>query len=295
LSQKVLVIGSGFLGSNVANNFKSTDFSVIETNLSKIQTKSYPLDITNAKNVQTFFKRVKPDIVINCSGNTNIDFLEENPDLAYSINGIGVQNLAIASKEIGSRLIQISTDGIFDGKYGNYNEDDKPKPVNIYAKSKVLGEQKTIENCDNYVVIRTNFYGHHPSDRYLFNSVLANLKRKKSFIGFDDVVFTPLEVNNLAQLILDIAISNYVGILNLSSDKAITKYEFCFHVANVFGFDTKLIKQGSIDEMGFVAKRPKNTSLDNKRAKNIIKHKIILLTDWLQQIKHSIEFTDNNL
>jgi len=283
LPEKVLIIGAGFLGSNIAKEF--SDHFVIQTNLTKIQKNSYILDITDRKKVLDFFNEIKPNIVINCAANTGIDFLEKNTQIAYSINGEGAKNLAIASERSKIRLIHISTDGVFDGTRGNYTEEDKPNPINVYARSKIIGEENVVKNCSNHVIVRTNFYGCHPQNKFLFNNILSNLRNRKQIIGFDDVIFTPLEVSNLSHLIFDVVFSNYVGILNLSSNEPISKYQFCCNIADAFGFDSNLIQKGSIEDLGFIAKRPKNTSLVNTRSKIYTKSKIISLTDWLQKIR----------
>lgn len=282
LPEKVLVVGAGFLGSNVVREFR--DYIVTQTNLTKIQD-SCILDITDKKKVMDCFERVKPNIVINCAGNTEIDFLEKNAHVAYSINADGVRNLAVASERSKARLIHISTDGVFDGTRGNYTEEDEPNPINVYARSKLRGEEQIAKNCSNHVVIRTNFYGYHPQSKFLFNSILSKLRKKEQIIGFDDVVFTPLEVSNLSQLISEVAFSNYVGILNLSSNESITKYQFCCSIAKMFDLDLSLIRRGFIDNAGFIAKRPKNTSLVNAKSKQITKSKITSLADWLLKIR----------
>jgi dTDP-4-dehydrorhamnose reductase len=286
LSERVLVIGAGFLGGNIAEKFK--DHIITQTNLTKINKNSYILDITDEKQVVDCFHDVKPSIVINCAANTNIDFLERNTPTAYSINGEGIRNLAVTCKRSDVRLVHISTDGIFDGISGNYTEEDKPNPINVYAKSKVIGEENIMKNCLNHVIVRTNFYGNHPQGKSLFNNILSKLKNRERFTGFDDVIFSPLEVSNLSDLISDVTFSNYRGILNLSSNESISKYQFCCKMADVFGFDSNLIKKGSIEDAGFIAKRPKNTSLTNTKSKQFTKSKIMSLEDWLLKIKDVI-------
>ena len=283
MPERVLIVGSGFLGSNIAQEFR--DHIVTQTNLTKIQKDSYILNITDGKKVMDCFDEIKPSIVINCAANTEIDFLEKNAQIAYSINGDGAKNLAVAAERSNVRFIHISTDGVFDGICGNYTEDDKPNPINVYARSKIIGEEHVIKNCSNHVIVRTNFYGYHPQNKFLFNNILSKFRKKEQIIGFDDVIFTPLEVSNLSRLILDMASSNYVGILNLASNESISKYQFCCRIAEAFGFDLNLIRRGSIDDAGFIAKRPKNTSLVNTRSKQITKSKIISLTDWLLKIR----------
>ncbi len=283
MSERVLVVGAGFLGSNIAQEFR--DHIVTQTNLTKIQKDSYVLDITNGKKVIDCFDDVKPSIVINCAANTEIDFLEKNARIAYSINGDGARNLAVAAERYNIRLIHISTDGVFDGTRGNYTEEDKLNPINVYARSKIIGEEHVVKNCSNHVIVRTNFYGYHPQSKFLFNNILSKLRKKEQIIGFDDVIFTPLEVSNLSRLISDVVFSNYVGILNLSSNESISKYQFCCRIAEAFGFDLNLIRKGSIEDVRFIAKRPKNTSLINTRSKQITKSKITSLADWLVKIR----------
>ncbi len=286
MPERILVVGSGFLGANIAQEFK--DQIVTQTNLTKIQKNSYVLDIVDGGKVMSCFDKVKPTIVINCAANTEIDFLEKNAQLAYSINGYGARNLAVASEKFKARLIHISTDGVFDGRRGNYTEEDKPNPINVYARSKLIGEESVIKNCSDHVVVRTNFYGYLPQSKYLFNDILSKLRNREQIIGFNDVFFTPLEVSNLSCLISDVVFSNYVGILNLSSNKPISKYDFCCQVAKALDFDLNLIKKGSIEDLEFIAKRPKNTSLINTRSKGIIKSKITSLTDWLSKMRDVI-------
>tara|TARA_B110000196_G_scaffold125763_1_gene108979 strand:+ start:248 stop:1108 length:861 start_codon:yes stop_codon:yes gene_type:complete len=286
LSERVLVIGAGFLGENIMEKFKN--HMVIQTNLTKINKNSHILDITDEKQVIDCFHDVKPSIVINCAANTNIDFLEINTTTAYSINGEGARNIAVTCKKSDIRLVHISTDGIFDGINGNYTEEDKPNPINVYAKSKVIGEENIMKNCLNHVIVRTNFYGNHPKGKSLFNNILSKLKNKEPFTGFNDVIFSPLEVSNLSDIISDVVFSNYRGILNLSSNETISKYQFCCKMADVFGFDSNLIKKGSVDDVGFIAKRPKNTSLNNTKSKQFIKSKIMPLEDCLVKIKDNI-------
>jgi dTDP-4-dehydrorhamnose reductase len=286
LSEHILVIGAGFLGENIVEKFRN--HNITQTNLTKFNKNSYILDITDEKQVIDCFHDVKPSIVINCAANTDIDFLENNPSIAYSINGEGVRNLAVACKKSNVRLIHISTDGIFNGINGKYTEEDQPIPINVYAKSKIIGEKNIIKNCLNHVIIRTNFYGNHSQGKSLFNNILSKLKDGKQFTGFDDVIFSPLEVSNLSDLIYDVTFSNYQGILNLSSNESISKYQFCCKMAEMFGFDSNIIKKGSIDSAGFLAKRPKNTSLNNSKSKQLTKSKIVSLEEWLLKIKDYI-------
>ena len=109
-----------------------------------------------------------------------------------------------------------------------YSENDLPNPKNVYAKTKLEEEKRVNNQCNNSVIIRTNFYGIDNSQKYLFNNMLEKLKQKQDIIGFDDVYFTPLPVENLGEQIIDVIFSDYKGIIHLGSDEKISKYEFWF-------------------------------------------------------------------
>ena len=289
LVKKTLVIGSGFLGNHIITGFQNQGFETIGTHLISDNHKSPIVDVRNLESLNDLVTRIKPDIIINCAANVQIDYLEKNPDVAFSINAQGAKNVAIIATRKKIRLVHISTDSVFDGKSGSYQENDIPNPINVYARSKLLGEQLVRENADNYVIVRTNFYGLNKKGNFLFNWILNNLREKISFIGFSDVIFSPLEISNLSKMIVEISTKEYNGIIHLASDRSISKYEFALRIATIFGLDCELIKKGSIEDMDeLLVKRPKNTSLSNKRAKQLLDIKIVSLDEWLYGIKEII-------
>ena len=150
-----------------------------------------------------------------------------------------------------------------------------------------MGEQLIQENSNNYVILRTNFYGHNEQGKHLLNWILTTLKQKKQLIGFDDILFTPLEVSNLCMMIRDITMKNIHGIIHLASDKTISKYQLAIEAANVFQLDKNLIKKGSVEDLKLIAKRPKNTSLSNKKAKKFVSVHITPLNESLIKIRNS--------
>ena len=287
VKNKIILFGYGFLGKKIYSELEKKDTTIIKTKLNKMEN-VLQLDISDHKRISNLIDKEKPDIIINCAGRNDIDFLEKNPEKAKLVNAISPEVIAKKCEEYNSRLIHISTDSIFDGEKGMYNENDIPNPKNIYAKTKLQGEKKVLEGCSNSVIVRTNFYGIDNSQKYLFNNMLEKLKQKQDIIGFDDVHFTPLSVENLSQQITDVTFSNYKGIIHLGSDKKISKYEFCKIMAQKLGFGENYVKQGSIDNLSFIAERPKNTSLNNKVSKSIVKHKSIEFEDWLESKKDEI-------
>lgn len=290
MNKKILVVGTGFLGEKLVKQLKENNFQVLGTSFKKLKNNNIFLDISNLNSIQEVVEKFKPKIIINCAANTNVDLIESDPDAGYLINSFGPKNLAIICHKNKIKLIHISTDSIFDGKEEFYLEEDIPNPINVYSKSKLLGEKLIVENLSDYIIIRTNFFGFHEDGFFLLNSVLKNLHEKKEFNGFDDVFFNPMEISNLNEAIIELCHQDFIGIINLTSDKIISKYQFALNVARIFNLDSQLIKKGSIKDFQFIAKRPINTSLSNLKAKQILKTKIMSIEDSLKKIQENTNF-----
>ena len=105
---------------------------------------------------------LKPHVVINCAAYTDVDGCETNVDTAMQVNGEGVAFLAMVSREIGAKLVQVSTDYVFDGSKGSpYVEDDLPRPLSVYGESKLAGELNAAFNPDHLIVRTQWLYGLH--------------------------------------------------------------------------------------------------------------------------------------
>jgi dTDP-4-dehydrorhamnose reductase len=285
--KKTLVIGNGFLGSHIITGFQNKGFETIGTYFNSDDHKNLKIDVRNLESLDELISKIKPDTIVNCAANVQLDYLEKNSDIAFSINAQGAKNVAIIASKEKIRLIHISTDSVFDGKIGMYQENDIPNPINVYGRSKLLGEQLVEENSDDYVIVRTNFYGFNENGNFLFNWMLNNLREKIPFIGFSDIIFNPLEITNLSDMIVEISNNKYNGILHLSSDKPISKYDFALKIATTFGLDQEYVKKGLVDDIdGLIAKRPKNTTLSNKKMKQLLNTKITSVDEGLQNIKN---------
>jgi len=246
------------------------------------------LDISNIDNVEKITKRFNPDFIINFASQNNVDFLESNPELAMTVNCHGASNVAKIANETKTKLLHVSTDSVFDGIKGNYSETDQPNPINVYAKSKHAGELSVIKNCKNSIITRTNFYGINPDKKYFLNWILEQLKNNLPMTGFTDVIFSPLNTINLAQMLLELIETSFNGIIHLSSNNSISKYDFISKIILSLNLSPSLVTPGEISSLNFKAKRPKNTSLCNKLASDILKTKTIELDNWLEENKSNI-------
>ena len=136
--KSVLVIGKGFLGTNIITVGNELGYQIIGTRLNSDQN-SIMLDIKNIENIRSVFNKINPDCVIHCAVNGQIDYLEKHKELAIKINTEGTLNVAKICKENKIRMIYVSTDSVFDGEKGNYKESKM-----FYLVLKAINEEEDI-------------------------------------------------------------------------------------------------------------------------------------------------------
>jgi dTDP-4-dehydrorhamnose reductase len=279
---RVLLIGAtGFLGSTILHKVPG------QKNITIIGTSGHSsdglllLDLKKYEQVVTIVQESNPDCVINCAAMTDVAECERNPQLARSINSLGPKYLADVCSTKSIRLIHVSTDAVFDGRSGGYREHSKPSPTNVYSRTKLDGEELIKSVFDNYIIVRTNFYGLNPRGSNLMNWILQKLLRNEMVIGIDDIKFNPLWVKDLAGIILALTSHSYTGILNCTGNEVFTKYQFVKKVAYHLGYLNAKIKKGLADEVFSDVKRPHNTYLDNTKLRNLLNVNIHTLREVL--------------
>ena len=159
------------------------------------------LDISNIDDVMAMCREVKPDSIINCAAMTNVDGCEKNLDGAYTANAIGPRNLAIASHEIGAKLIHISTDYVFSGETSDHprTEFDEVGPISAYGHTKLAGENFVRQFADRYFILRTAWmYG---DGKNFVKTMLGLADTHDEVTVVNDQVGTPTSAVELSKMI----------------------------------------------------------------------------------------------
>jgi dTDP-4-dehydrorhamnose reductase len=170
---------------------------------------------------------VKPDVVLHCAALASHEECELNPDLAWTINVESTATLAGICAELGSKLIHISTDAVFDGTRGNYSELDEVNPFSIYGETKAHAEVEVAKLNPGALIVRTNFFGWSPSGRSsVLEFFVRGLSQTGDVIGFTDYRVTSIYVDDLIANICDTVRENWDGLLHVASSDAQSKFEF---------------------------------------------------------------------
>lgn len=225
------------------------------------------LDLTDLGSIRPTLKALQPSAVINCAAYTAVDTAENEEDLASTVNGHAVGELAMFCRETGAKLVTFSTDYVFDGsKEGGYVESDVPNPINAYGRSKLLGERLAHEADPDALIVRTSWLlsGTHRN----FASRMLRLVAEGDVSVVNDQFGRPTLVDDLAPATLEAMDADLTGIVHLANVGATSWFELARQVANIAGLDSGRVHPCTTAEYPTLAPRPTNSVLDSERLTN---------------------------
>ncbi len=284
---RLLVTGaSGLLGGSViqiATNKGHDVFSAYKEHPAA-RGKPVPLDQTHPAEVKETISKIKPHVIINTAAQSDVDFCEEHPDIAFAINSESVRYLATATREAGTFLLQVSTDYVFDGEKGSYLETDNPHPVNKYGLSKLEGERATILAGEgSWSIARPSviFGWGRPLRPNAATYVHDKLSKHETVRMVRDQYCSPTFNKNLAAMLVEIAERQIPGILHTAGATRLSRYELALRIAHVFGLDKGLVIPATAEDIPWKATRPIDSSLIIERATTLLSQKPQSIDDSL--------------
>jgi len=287
---KILVTGAGgLLGSRIVELASERGHEVYGLYLNHSPSMGFKIkmDITDFNGVEKLINQLKPHAIIHCAAITDVDLCERNRDLALKVNYEATKVIAKASEKIDAHMIYISTDYVFDGLKGMYREEDKPNPINTYGLTKLLGESAVMENCSRSLIARASvIYGSKPAAGKVNFAlwVMGKLKSGERVKVLKDQYVSPTLNTNLALMILDALEMNLTGIIHMSGATRVSRYEFAIQIARKFNLDEGLIEEAYMHEMNWIAKRPRDSSLDVSKASKTLNVKPMNLNEALEEL-----------
>jgi dTDP-4-dehydrorhamnose reductase len=279
----VLITGSnGLLGQKLIKDFQP-HYKVIACDLHPESFFNFPnlsyenLDITNRRQLGFQITFYHPEVIINAAAYTDVDGCEIHKDKAWTINVGGVKNLVNFCKEQEVKLIQLSTDYIFNGENGPYSEEDPPDPVNFYGETKLESEKIIKESGVDFLVIRTNvLYGFGKNVKpNFFIWLLEKLSQNEKIQIVTDQFNNPTLADNLSLGILEMVKKNISETYHIAGSEYLSRYDFAIKVANKFNFDKNNILPTKTELLQQKAKRPYKGGLKIDKAEGILETKLL--------------------
>lgn len=286
---KILVIGTGQLGTAIKNNYQynnpqNDEYFFLGHN---------ELDITKEESLKNAFDKIKPNVVINCAAYTNVEKAQEETDKAYQVNSTGVYNLRTICKKYKAYLIHISTDYVFDGEKGTpYNENDFASPLNNYGMTKLSGEVMLSEN-KNALIIRTSWLYSIYGENFL-TKMVKMMKNGEKISVVCDQVGCPTNAEFLADDIIKIiserTYKDKSGLYHYSGNGCCSWFDFA-KMIEFFLIQEEIIKSGQCNvvpcftkDTPSKVKRPKYSVLDNTKFNKDFGDKTYLENHWCKDV-----------
>lgn len=270
MAKKILLTGSnGLLGQKLVELIsKDSNYELIATSrgenrLSNTTGYTYhSLDIADKEDVERVMAKFKPEYVINSAAMTNVDQCETMKDECWQLNVRAVEYIVEACQKQGSFLLHLSTDFIFDGENGPYDEEAVAKPISYYGSSKLAAERILMKSKLRWAIARTVLVYGIAEDMSRTNIVLwvkKSLIEKKTIQVVNDQWRTPTLAEDLAVGCFLIIQKEATGIFNISGKDFLSPYQMAIKTADFFGLDKSFIVETDSTKFTQPAKRPPKT------------------------------------
>lgn len=289
----ILVTGAnGFLGYYLVQQLLKKGHKVVATGKGKNRLPfrddkfTYqPLDFTNKENVAAVFSLSKPDVVVHCGAISKPDECELNREAAFLSNVTGTINLLEAAALYTSHFVFLSTDFVFSGEKGFYQEEDERGPVNYYGQTKMLAEDEVVKYPFAWSMVRTVLaYGKTFSGREnIVTNTAKALREGRRLKIFDDQWRTPTYIEDLAAGIVSIIEKRAGGTYHLSGEDLRTPYDVAVETARFLHLDTSLITAVKAEEFEQPAARPAKTGFDISKAKRDLGYQPLSFAEGLRK------------
>ncbi|HUS93938.1 MAG TPA: dTDP-4-dehydrorhamnose reductase [Patescibacteria group bacterium] len=193
------------------------------------------VDITDFQVIEKAFSHIRPNLVIHCAALTDVDRCARQPELAYRVNGLGTQNVALACRTHGAEMVHISTNEVFAGDNpSGYEEWMPPHPINEYGRSKAFAEAHVQANLTNFYIVRTAWL-YAPGGHNFIHAILERARKSGRLRVVTDEIGNPTYVKDLAVAISQLIITGRYGTYHLINEGSCSRWEFANEILKLAG------------------------------------------------------------
>lgn len=256
--KKILVTGGhGSIGSYVSQIFNKSRV---------ILTGKDSLDVSKKSQVIRYVNKYKPDLIIHLAALTDVDFCEKNRQLAIDINFKGTKHVVYACKQKNIPLVYISTAVVFDGKNSppnGYTETDIPSPINVYGKTKLMGEKIIKDLLKKFLIVRIGWLiGGGKKEKKFIRHVLQKIKNGKTIYAVNDIFGTLVYGKDVVKFIKERLKNNELGLYHLSCSGICSRYDIALALKSILNSKSTIIPvRAEKFKETFPAPRPKRQAL----------------------------------
>ncbi|OGR62153.1 MAG: hypothetical protein A2X31_03205 [Elusimicrobia bacterium GWB2_63_22] len=241
------------------------------------------LDLADAASIKDSFEKAKPDTVFLCSAMTHVDNCERDPELARRVNTVGTGLVAEECSRAGARLVYFSTEYVFDGAAGPYDEEAPVNPVSVYGRTKLEGEQAALA-AGGLSVRTTVVYSHNPASKNFIMQLISNHRSGARMRVPSDQFSNPTYAPELASAVLDLVEKNASGVYNVVGPDWLNRYDFAVKACAALGFSPDFLEPRLTAELGQAALRPLKAGLRTEKLAAKLGRRLPPVEDSLRKI-----------
>jgi dTDP-4-dehydrorhamnose reductase len=267
----VLILGAtGFIGSHVYSYLNKTRLAVAGTYCRNKDDDLIHFDLQTTS-ADRFLDEYRPKyVVLAVESHKKLDDYARYWTESYNINAVCMISFLSACFKRGIIPIHISSDNVFDGAKGDYNEDDLRNPITSYGKIRYEVENYIIESGMPYVILRMGkVFGCSLQDNTLLSSLISSFKNREVVRCAIDQTFTPVFVDELRLFIADILSNNYRGIFHIASMQPVTMFQIGTKIQKYYNFKNTEVLECSINSLGLIEDRPLKVDLNISKYKKM--------------------------
>jgi dTDP-4-dehydrorhamnose reductase len=278
---RLLVTGaSGYVGRHVCRHALASDVSVVGTYLSRpldiLGVEWLRLDVTSPGAVLELMRAVEPDVVIHTAYAHTPSLDPISTSTNWTVNALGAIHVARAAEAVGARLVHVSTDAVHNGRDKPFTEADAPSPVYPYGAAKAAAEVGVYTLAPSAVIARVSLINSDvPSsgelsvrERFMLDLITGRV----SGVLFTDDIRCPIAVTDLAEALLELATTDYAGVINVAGPDPASFYDLGVLVARKHGLDPAAIPSSTI--AASMVSRPGNVQLDTSLAASLLRTRL---------------------
>lgn len=281
--KKYLVLGaSGLLGTKLLSFFPQSHGTFFENRTRGSKDISF-LDVTDKNSFRLLLERVRPDVVINCTGFTKVDLCEQFPEKCWKLNSWHPLQIAQECSARAVKYVHISTDHFLNLRDIKLKESDKAVAINQYGFAKLSAESFIRDANKHSLIIRSNFFHFNlHSPKTFLDHLIDGIRQKKVFYSFSDVFFTPISTLQLATYIEELVNIDVAGIINIASSEVLSKFDFHNAVLKEMTAPSDFHLPVLLDSVELHAQRPRYMALDNSLLERSLGVKVPSVYDMIK-------------
>ena len=280
--KKYLILGaSGLLGSKLIAYTPQSHGTYFE-NMTNTGINMSFLDMNNSESFGFLLEKIKPDVVINCTGMTDVDLSEKFPEKCWKLNCWLPVTIAQECNAKSIKYVYISSDHFLNLSGAKLKERDVCMPINQYGFSKLSAEKLIYSEDKHSLIIRANFFHFNLySPKTFLDQLLCSIKQGKIAYSFSDVLFTPISTFQMAMYIQDLVEKDFVGVINISSSEVLSKFDFHSAILKELYPQSDCHLPALLDTVGLKAVRPRYMALDNSLLQETLGVKVPSIYDMI--------------